>query len=178
MKRIWFVSAAWCFAFLAGCGGGGGGDDAICQSIVSSSGSGAVNSRSTGLTVDNEGLAFDGDLGSAAQMYSITGSGNAVFEATGRTANGGFAGVLLKLPAGQVTQVSVTALQDGNVAASGTAGTDSNNSQVCPGRCQRKDGFTFFGIPVSGAFDTIQASIQISGTTEDTLVYELCTQGS
>lgn len=161
---------------LSGCGSSG--SDAMCESIISGTGSGSVTSRSAGVTVDNEGRAFDGNLKSAAQMYSVSGSGNAVFEAGGRTASGGYAGILLKLPSGQLTQVSITALSGSRVISSGNAGSESNNSQVCPGRCQSKDGFTFFGIAVNGNFDTIQANVQISGTTADTLVQELCTQGS
>lgn len=154
---------------LSACGGGGDAD--ICSPIGSS---GALRSQSAGVQVDRPSAAYDGDLSTAAEMYAISGSGSAQFGASGGAGSASFAGVLLGLPRGQVTQVSVQLLRNGSVVSSGTAGTQSDSSQVCPGICQEQGGKTFFGISAGQVFDEIRATLQISGTTEDTLVYELC----
>ncbi len=174
MKRLGMVPTTLLVTAAAGCSSSQ--DDAICRGFAT--GSGAVIASSPGVTVDNENRAFDGDLSTASQMYAVTGSGSASFEASGNAISTAYAGVLLGLPAAQITQVSISALRNGTVVSSGTAGTQSDTSQACPGICQSRDGRTFFGISVEGVFDTIQAAIQISGTTADTLVYELCTRGS
>lgn len=148
------------------------GSPPICFPIGSD---GQVVSTTAGTQVDSATLAFDGDISSAAELYTISGTGTAVFEANGnRTA--GVAGILLGLPSGQVTQVSITTSLNGVPVASGNAGTQSDTSSFCSGTCVQSGGRIFMGISASSDFNEIEATIEISGTTEDTLVYELCTR--
>ena len=165
-KHIRHAVMACCLVLLSGCN-----EEEFCQTIGRQ---GAVISSSSGVQVENSNRAFDQNLSTSAQMYSISGSGTAVFNVTGSQSDAGFAGVLLQTPPGQLTQVRMIARFEGGVVASGNAGTQSDSSLSCQGLCERNGEQVFFAIPVDQAFDEIQAEVQTSGTTADTQVFEMC----
>ncbi len=173
--RLFKTSIVVALAFsMAACNEDSGSDSsAICQNIGTD---GAVVSRSGGVQFDATEQAFDGDLSTAAEMYTLTGTGTAVLRISGQTSEAAFAGILLGLPAGQVTQVDIRASRNGELVSSGNAGMRSETSQTCPGLCVQQGDQSFFGIAVNGSFDEIQATVQVSGTTDDTLIFELCSR--
>lgn len=172
MKR--HTAARWAAALLASpllaaCGGLD--EDIICQPVV---GSGAVISRAPGTEVEDDGRAYDQSLSSSAEMFTLSGEGSATFRVSSRQPGGRVVGVLLGMPAGQVTTVDIRATSEGEVVRSGRAGTQSDSSQVCAGTCVQSNGLTFFGLRVDSAFDALEATIGVTGTTASTRVHELC----
>lgn len=173
MKLLFVPLITTAAIILHGCGGGG--SPSICTPIGSS---GHVTSQSAGVQVDQPENAFDGSVSSAAELYSgVSGAGNAIFEAQGVASSATYAGILLGVPSGQLTQVDISTRRNGTVVTTGSAGTHSNGSATaCPGICVQQGGQIYMGIEANGTFDEIVATVQFSGTTEDTLVYELCSK--
>lgn len=176
-KNLSFLSVIAAASLVTACGGGGsdgGGSNAICQ-IIGTGGTASSASPNT-TQIDSANNAFDGNLSSAAELYSVVGAGNATFTVSGGLSSARYAGVLVTEPAGQITQIDITTRRGGAVIDSRPAATQTATSGgACNEFCQSRNNQTFYGIEASGPFDQISATFQFSGTTADTLVYELCT---
>jgi hypothetical protein len=127
-------------------------------------------------TVEEDNAILDGDLKNGAAMALKPGatSGGATFIGTFARNDSEVAGILLKLPAGQTTVVTVTTYDNGKIVDTASAGTQVDMTQTCAEICERRDASSFFGIKTTAPFDQIRVAVQISGSTDETVAQELC----
>lgn len=149
----------------------GGGGAAICQ---------VVGSRSyNNLGFTDPAKALDADLATFATLSpGSSASGTLTATQVDRMA-GEVAGVAITRPDAGTVSVSITTYKDNVPIDSGQAGTttftETGGIQTCPGQhCFERNGQAYFGIPTTGDFDQIEASINITNLASPLQLRELC----
>ena len=150
---------------------GSGGGEPICQVV----GSPSYNN----LGFADPARALDADLATFATLSpGSSASGTLTATHIDRMA-GEVAGVAITRPFAGTVSVSITTYKNNVPVDSGQAGTttftNSGGIQTCPGQhCFERDGMAFFGIPTTGDFDQLEASISITNLPSPLELRELC----